>query len=78
MAEIVRGHGYPHAVAGQHADVVPAHTARELRPHDGAALIHPDGVLATAESVLNDALHLQQIAFTHGFRDTKSEKARGT
>lgn len=78
VAEIVGRHGNSNAVTGEHANVVPAHAARELRPDDGTALVHLDGVLATAEGVLDDTLHLQKIAFTHGFRDTKSEKARRT
>jgi V8-like Glu-specific endopeptidase len=43
-----------------------AHTAGQLRAHDGATLVNPDVVLTAAECVLNDALHFEKIALTHG------------
>ncbi len=65
VRQIVRRNRHADAVAGQHADVVASHTARKLSAHHCAALVHLDGVLAAAESVLNDALHLEKITFAH-------------
>jgi hypothetical protein len=42
-----------------------AHAPRELRAHNGAALVDLDVVLAAAEGVLNDAFHFEQIALAH-------------
>jgi len=47
--------------------VMAAHATGELGAHDGSTLVDLDGVLTTAEGILNDALHLQQVAFTHSF-----------
>lgn len=65
MGEVVRRHCHADAIAGQHANVMASHTTGQLGAHQRPTLIHLDRVLATAESVLNDAIHLQQVAFTH-------------
>jgi hypothetical protein len=65
MGEVVGGHCNAHSVTRQNADVMAAHAAGQLGANEGATLIHLDGVLATAEGILDTALHLQQIAFAH-------------
>jgi hypothetical protein len=65
MAEVVRRDRHPHLVARQDADMVPAHSPRQLRADHGAALVHLDRILAPAQGVLNHALHLEKITFTH-------------
>ena len=67
VRQIVGRDGYANAIAGEHADVMASHATGELCAHHGAALIHFDRVLAAAERVLDDALHLEKIAFAHGF-----------
>ena len=65
VRQIVRRHGDADPIPGKHPDVVTPHAPRKLCPHHRAALVHFDGVLAAAESVLNDALHLEKITFAH-------------
>jgi hypothetical protein len=52
--------------------MVASHAARQLSANDRSALVDPNVVLATAESVLNDTLHLEKIALAHEIRFVKS------
>src|SRR5690606_3339112 len=65
VRQIVGRNRDPYAIARQHPDMVAPHPPRELRSHDVATLVDLDVVLAAAESVLNNTLHLQKVAFTH-------------
>ena len=71
VREIVGGHGDADPISGKHPDVVTPHTAGKLGANHRTALVHLDGVLAAAESVLNDALHLEKVALAHVFRKSK-------
>jgi hypothetical protein len=42
-----------------------SHAARELGAYKRTTLVHLDGVLTATQGILDAALHLQQIAFTH-------------
>src|SRR5687767_7768058 len=78
MREIIRRYGDADAIAGQHADVVATHAARQLCAHDGSPLIDLDVVLAAAQGVLNDALHFQEVSLTHAAFRILYSKARGS
>lgn len=65
VSQVVRGHRHTNAVTGEYTNVVTTHTSRKLSTNESAALVHLDGVLATPEGILDAALHLQQVAFTH-------------
>jgi hypothetical protein len=59
VRKIVRRYSNANAVSRKHANMVTAHTAGQLGADNGATLINSDCVLSTAQSVLDDALHLQ-------------------
>jgi len=65
VRQIVRRNRDSHAIARQNPNVMAPHSTGQLRSHDGPTLIDLYVVLAAAESVLNDTLHLQKVAFTH-------------
>ncbi len=65
MREVVGRHCDTHSVTRENPDVVTTHAARQLGSNERTALIHLDGVLPTTQGILDEALHLQQIAFAH-------------
>jgi len=65
VRQIVGGDCDADAIAGENSNVVPTHATRELRADDRPTLIYLDCVLSPTQSVFNDALHFQKIAFTH-------------
>lgn len=55
--------------------MVAPHAAGKLSTNYRAALVHFDRVLATAKSVLNDALHFEKITLAHETWSESSEEA---
>ena len=73
MRQIVRRYGDAHTISWQHPDMVTSHAAAQLSTNDSTSLVDLDVVLAATESVLNHALHFQEVTFAHALRLTEGQ-----